>query len=728
MTLLMRAFLSLTLLAFPVSAAAQYDDLEAYMAAATPEEAAARLANPKLGTSAWAIQHGTGMLHFFTAVAVTEFGACVLKQDPGICAAFLESLKSPGTYLGFAVFAEVARRTSAMAGHNNRFMGGAMGLALGMFSSELFGDLWGDPRIHNLLGNHRLLETDPKGWWKRKRELMREICMEKYCNSHWYKDRSGGFVAMLMASITGNSIIGMGVPAVLDLRARSLQRASEAARAAKNFKRANELSSKALKVVQLRKTFKNALDIRRLPNIFSAAKTIFSGAKTASMNPLVILGWAVAEDVIALGATHLYEDHLMKHWNLFHRRRSLNSAIGDLMVEGRQYPFESPRDMVVRNDILNNPGWLSAKVSEIQGHWEELRQMQYYPLAVIQNRYSEVTRAEQDLDRLTAHYAWIINGMDRNFLLNDENGEKYTPDDKDLNGYLESMFCGWDPEHGLYDPWKINGYRLPLSGEVAVRNFRLDFTGAPPEVASRVKRACSLGFDDVGIPPDTNPAVREMRKEAILKFRINMVREIVEIVGKQTLKDSIEGRQPGFTLSKAYSRAHKTVALKLSDATSLLRKDFYAKSRDAALAIFSQEPAPDAQTDSYMIKSFKSGVFPLMEQESRFWSYLSQLYEEKDSQFFIKASYSTQMKTKVLNQAKQFITNPPDFVQLRKAVEAHLEKSGALGRKGVTEMLDIAFGEVEKPKEKIDWETYAHKLQRLLLLDKRTLPDESLLK
>jgi hypothetical protein len=370
------------------------------------------------------------MARFYTATAVVTYWECARTRDPIKCQIFLHSLEDIHTYAGFAIFVAASRATGFATYHlsQGRLGGQFLGMAAGLFSSELYQEFREHPKVEELLASR-----DPA----RYHRILNELWQDFLANPEWWEGKVPNLVGLFGGTFAGALTIPLisktarGSEVLLDLT-KAKQKSALAVRAAKAMKKTRAW--------------------------LRFYKLVASGRAS---NPALWLTGELGMMILFLKYSEWIENPARIWWNdrqgFHYFKEKLN------VLESRMNPAE-----------IVNPSFDWAKaVRDVELAWDDYRSAQILKAKTVQAEYQgELSRLDQQMITPYFYYLWFVDGMrsDSSVIRNNAFGWK-PGDDEEVQNYLRSFFCGPAPDKALKRAQVIWNMPVPGHGQDEIEPF-----------------------------------------------------------------------------------------------------------------------------------------------------------------------------------------------------------------------------------------------------------------
>lgn len=372
------------------------------------------------------------MARFFTASAVVTYWECVSTKDPVKCQIFLRSLEDVHTYAGFMIFVAASRATGFTTYHltRGRFQGQFLGMAAGLFSSELYHEFREHPKVQELLASR-----DPE----RYQALLHELWNDFLSNPEWWEGKVPSLVGLIGGTLAG----AMTLPV--------LSKTIKGARLVLDLSKATQHSSIA---AQTAKTLRRTQAWLKFYKLVSAGKI---------SNPALWMTGELGMMILFLKYSEWIEDPAQLWWA---------DHQGFTPLKENFEKFEAKMNWA---EFINPSFDLAKAVQEIETSWDDYRSTQILKAKMIQAQYQgELSRLDQQMITPYFYYLWFADRMRADSSVIVENPLGWKPGDpEEIQKYLKSFFCGPTPDQAVTRAQLVWNMPVPGKGQEEVIPYRV---------------------------------------------------------------------------------------------------------------------------------------------------------------------------------------------------------------------------------------------------------------
>jgi len=372
------------------------------------------------------------MARFFTASAVVTYWECVRTQDPVKCQIFLRSLEDIHTYAGFVIFVAASRATGFTTYHltRGRFNGQFLGMAAGLFSSELYNEFREHPKVKELLAS-----KDPQ----RYQQLLNELWQEFLANPEWWESKVPSLVGLIGGTIAG----AMTIPLI--------SKTAKGARVVLDLSKATQKSTVAYRAAQ---------GLRKTEAWIRFYKKVVSGKVR---NPAVWITGELGMMILFLKYSEWIENPARLWWN---------DQQGFSAFKEKFDFFENRMNLAEMIDPSFN--WEKA-AREVEIAWDDYRSAQILEAKMVQAEYQgELSRLDQQMITPYFYYLWFADRMRPDSDVIRENPFGWKPGtEEEIQNYLKSFFCGPTPDEAIQRSKSIWNMPIPGRAQDEIIPFRI---------------------------------------------------------------------------------------------------------------------------------------------------------------------------------------------------------------------------------------------------------------
>lgn len=492
------------------------------------------------------------MVRFFTASAVITYWECVRTHDPIKCQIFLRSLEDINTYVGFTIFVAASRATGYTTYHltRGRFSGQFLGMAAGLFSSELYHEFREQPKVQELLAS-----KDPEKYQK----LLYELWGDFLSNPEWWEGKIPSLIGLFGGTIAG----AMTIPL--------LSKTAKGAEVLLDLSKATRKSTLAANTAQaLKKT-------RAWIRFY---KKVTHGKVS---NPALWITGELGMMILFLKYSEWIEEPAQRWW----------SDRQGFAFFKEKYDFLQNRMNVAE---LVNPSFDWAKaVRDLEVAWDDYRSAQILKAKMVQAEYQgELTRLDQEMITPYFYYLWFADGMSPNSSIIQQNPFGWKPgNEEEIQKYLKSFFCGPSPDQAVKEAQVI--WNMPVPGraqneivpfKVADEERACEFSlslwsteDSPDQIILHKKRVELLtsGKDYSELVEKAQgrlvEIVEPIRNSLIERYQKNLKETLLEVIDSKEIRDSTPAIHRGIIASYVEEESYwKHLDQEFGSRTPLFRK------------------------------------------------------------------------------------------------------------------------------------------------------------
>ncbi len=448
------------------------------------------------------------MAEFYMAVMTINYWDCFRTKDPSICAAFIDSLKDPRTYAGFALFVVAANQTSSALqkiAKRNFFGIGSLGLAAGMFASDVFSGFAYNPLVEKYYETSKIRDEEARS--KLRNEILGELWRTTFGDKNWYKDKVPDLVG-LIAAASATGVLFRYAPG--------------------SITKALGSTNNLIKFVNKGKGLKALIKARRGIQAYEAVTAglvvVWNGSRIVKMNPIVQIGSQLIHTIVFLKFADLIDEPLRAWWNRDEAADKLADSMDRLETFLAMYNvnvaslfnFSRYDDRRKRPPALNGEQFdlqLKEQIKKTQEAWDEYRNALLIKPYMVHGRFiGELGSLDDQLMNRYSYYLWIANGMDPNdeqwvsnqynwhrddpFIFLDDKFKPYrlTPEevkndgvydlvkrelkqgflDKEIYKALRDFFCAkLKPEASVIDSIDVHGIPVPFYSRPEIASYKI---------------------------------------------------------------------------------------------------------------------------------------------------------------------------------------------------------------------------------------------------------------